>query len=288
MSHLKESIVILGCHRSGTSALSAVLASCGYQLPGGDVDTGRHENPEGYYENRVVVHANNRVLRVLGHRWDDPVELDQQIDSDLAAYFRQDVFQIVQTYFSGSGFVVKDPRMSTLWPLWLAPLQSLGSGSLTLLIAVRNPTRVAESLIRRHRREPKNCRIATLDQGYVFWTAQTLSALRAAMCENFMIIDSDAFVKDPLGLMFEMKSRLGLSVTNAGIGTGVETFEREIRRNDLYVAADDDGDAVPRSEWYTRAMTLYRSLLSVDTHEKLFEIVRTASNMNGAARVAND
>lgn len=273
MSYFDESIIILGCHRSGTSALSAVLSSCGFDLPGGHVDTGKHENPEGYYENKIVVHANNRVLKALGYRWDDPVELDRQIDGKLIAYFRQDVSHIVQTHFSRGGYVLKDPRMSTLWPLWLGALQSVGGGAVKLLVAVRHPTRVAESLIRRHEREPRGCNIATLDDGYRFWIAQTSSALRAALFEEFMIVDSDAFVKNPLDLMLGMRDRLCLGITDKDIRRGVDTFEREIRRNDLYMAASEDEGTSSCSEPEAFAKALYRRLLDIRTHDDLWGVV---------------
>jgi hypothetical protein len=63
-------VLVLGMHRSGTSALSRMLSLLGCDLP----KTLMPESPDnarGYWESWPVTHLNDAVLASGGSRWDD-------------------------------------------------------------------------------------------------------------------------------------------------------------------------------------------------------------------------
>lgn len=265
---INESILILGCHRSGTSTLSAILNLCGYSLPGGEVNVPAHENPAGYYENRAVVQLNNRILTAMGLRWDDPVPIDLYVTEAMKRKFRDDVMRVVEHHFTCSGYVLKDPRMSTLWPFWIDALQEASSSPIRAILALRNPMQVSRSLVRRHQIVPHACSISSVEDGLKFWLVQTLGAVRGALNFNFAISDSDKFNESPLDAIRTLRERLSLSVDVEALESAVKHFVECIRRNDLY-----------RSEIITiekddKYGVVYNDLLGAITPSKLIRVLR--------------
>ena len=65
----RTAVVVLGMHRSGTSALSRVLNLCGAFLPANLRPPKLRNNPKGSWEPEEVVNLNERVLRHLGGAW---------------------------------------------------------------------------------------------------------------------------------------------------------------------------------------------------------------------------
>ena len=70
-----RAIVVIGMHRSGTSAVARGLAALGVDL-GDDFLDAQPENPTGYWEDRGIVELNERVLRRIGLKWDDSATID--------------------------------------------------------------------------------------------------------------------------------------------------------------------------------------------------------------------
>ena len=63
-------ILVLGMHRSGTSALTAALHGLGASL-GGELVAANHDNPGGYFENAAAVTAHETLLAELDRGWED-------------------------------------------------------------------------------------------------------------------------------------------------------------------------------------------------------------------------
>ena len=57
-------------HRSGTSALARGLQMLGVYL-GNDFISPKPDNPTGYWEDRNIYEINERLLAVLGLKWED-------------------------------------------------------------------------------------------------------------------------------------------------------------------------------------------------------------------------
>jgi hypothetical protein len=55
-------IVVLGMHRSGTSALTQYLVEAGFGLPGPSLPPHLKDNPGGYWEPRDLMLTNNRII----------------------------------------------------------------------------------------------------------------------------------------------------------------------------------------------------------------------------------
>ena len=67
----RKAIVVLGMHRSGTSALSRLLTFHGFSQPN-DLMPPKKDNPKGFWESVGCQILNDTILASLGGAWDDP------------------------------------------------------------------------------------------------------------------------------------------------------------------------------------------------------------------------
>ena len=141
--------MVLGMHRSGTSALTRVLGLCGAALPRHTMAAG-DGNPLGHWEPQLIVDAHDRFLRELGTGWDAIAGYPSAIfNSRPAADCRRTLADLAQREYGDAPlFILKDPRISRLVPLWRPVLSELGVAP-RIVIMVRNPLEIAGSLKRR-------------------------------------------------------------------------------------------------------------------------------------------
>ena len=136
-------LVVLGMHRSGTSALTGALAKSG-ALPGMQLMPATADNPEGYWECAPVVRLNDQVLQRLGARWDSvaPLPAGWMAIPAIEA-LRAEADRIVAAQFGDAKFaVLKDPRLCRLLPFWRDTFAAAGF-TLSCALMIRRPMEVA-------------------------------------------------------------------------------------------------------------------------------------------------
>jgi GT2 family glycosyltransferase/predicted nucleic acid-binding Zn-ribbon protein len=147
---MKNCLIVLGMHRSGTSAFTGILDLLGVNLGTKMLETQR-DNPKGFFENKYVVLANDCILESLNSSWDDPLPLPphwperfdgSQLLTDARSFLRTD---IANDQLSG----LKDPRLCRLLPFWL-PLFAEENITPHFALVIRNPLEIADSLYRRN------------------------------------------------------------------------------------------------------------------------------------------
>jgi hypothetical protein len=76
LTRKKSFVLVLGCHRSGTSVTANVLQILGCNL--GDELLGAHpdSNPLGHFENLAALGFIENLLEQLGTDWRDPQPLN--------------------------------------------------------------------------------------------------------------------------------------------------------------------------------------------------------------------
>ena len=154
---MKRGAAILGMGRSGTSMTANAFAAAGY-FPGDQQDLIPADslNRRGYYENRGIVEANDRLLRSLGRYWFAPPTADELAHAHLPML--QDVtraWDLLLVEASGMPVVVKDPRIGILLPVW----HDIISANLEVVLVVRHPVEVAWS-VRPGAQVPVQCALA--------------------------------------------------------------------------------------------------------------------------------
>jgi len=147
-------IVVAGMHRSGTSALAEFLLELGVDLgdPAGFYAADQW-NERGYFEQRDVIDLNSRIISGLSRtggsleRWlGQLVYLSMPPASRIRARAERlgGSLRVVARKYEGRA--VKDPRFCLTLPSW----KEIGAVQ-SLVVCVRHPADVADSLWRRQR-----------------------------------------------------------------------------------------------------------------------------------------
>ncbi|MCV2865291.1 glycosyltransferase [Albidovulum sediminicola] len=168
---MRQAVVVLGMHRSGTSFLARSLASLGYALPR-DAQPGAEDNRHGHCEPRAVVDLNDRILAAAGGRWDQaaPFTADAaaEVCPDLSREMRE---ALAESFGAARRIVLKDPRLCLTFGLWRPELAAMGI-DLRVLVALRHPVAAAQSLARRNALPP--------DLAGLSWMAHAQGALESS------------------------------------------------------------------------------------------------------------
>ena len=142
---VRQVLLVLGMHRSGTSATAGLLAKLGARMARNPIRADTH-NARGYWEPEPLVSLHNRLLAEAGSAWNDWGRLDHDqwgatAVEELAAAFTAE-------FGDAPLAVLKDPRICRFAPLWLAVLDRLGVAP-KVVVTLRHPLEVARSLARR-------------------------------------------------------------------------------------------------------------------------------------------
>ena len=140
-------------HRSGTSLLGSLIQALGVTTPGPLIHADEH-NPEGYVERRDVTGLQEQLLVDLD-RWWPAAAGDQALPAEWlhhpATIRTRDALRTIlveEASRQRGPWAIKDPRTSLLLPLW-RELSTQLDIPLRLLLAVRHPAEVTDSLCRR-------------------------------------------------------------------------------------------------------------------------------------------
>lgn len=234
----RRAVIVVGSHRSGTSALTRVFSLVGCDLPKHVMPPLVGNNEFGFWEPEAVVQAHDAFLAKIGSSWDEVTPLpDGAFVSAAALELRQQLALLVQDEYGTSPlFVVKDPRVSRLLPLWFAVLGQLQVAPATA-IAVRNPLEVAASLKARDG--------FTTTKSLLLWLRHTLESERYSRGRPRSIVMYDELLRDWRGML----ARVGddLEITWPGVSrratVEIENFLSDQQRHHVFDWSDIEGRA---------------------------------------------
>lgn len=147
----RTAIVVAGMHRSGTSALTRTIGLLGADLPADPIPGKEGDNRLGYWESSAVVAVNREAHASAGSSWKDWTPMPQGWwESPVKDGFLDRAVAALEEAFAGSPFfVLKEPRICRLLPLWIEALERVGARQVVVM-PVRHPLEVAASLDRRN------------------------------------------------------------------------------------------------------------------------------------------
>lgn len=143
---MKRLILVMGCHRSGTSAVAGLLPSLGVEM-GNRLLGPAPDNPLGFFEDIDVLELNDRLLMKMGSSWRGSSPLNWSVTTKL--WFKDE-----QNYATGllyrkmkncEIFGLKDPRFCRLAPFWNGVFSGLKL-DVSIVHVVRHPAEVIASL----------------------------------------------------------------------------------------------------------------------------------------------
>lgn len=204
LDNAQTCILVLGMHRSGTSATAGALELCGVAL-GSELLAPGADNPKGYFEHERAVDIDERLLAALGSGWADarPLPTDWQ-DGSAARHAIAEIDALLAADFADTPlFALKDPRMCRLLPAWLSALRDRGVRVVALFVA-RDPVEVAASI------EARNSWAPPL--GELLWLRYTCDAEAATRGIARTAIAYDALLADPAGTLHAALVRVGIDL----------------------------------------------------------------------------
>ena len=139
-------VIVVGMHRSGTSATARVLNLLGLPtVPESDLMIPNHGNPDGYWESTTLSDFDDLLLSLEGASWSSPPPLPAAGEERSLSEFKDAARTMIGRLFEDrTAWVWKDPRASLLLGLWRAAVPEA-----TFVLVHRDPLDVASSLSRR-------------------------------------------------------------------------------------------------------------------------------------------
>ncbi len=210
----RRAIVVAGMHRSGTSAITRVLAMLGADLP---VKLGAPaaDNESGFWEPLEIVQTHQRLLVAAGSAWDDVSPIDEEWFTTAEGQEYEDrLLGLLQSNYGNSPlFVLKDPRLCRLIPLWLRVLERFGAEP-AFVISVRSPLEVAASLRVRDG--------FSTQKSQLLWLRYMLDAERFSRGHDRSFVSYERLLLDWMPVAERIAGDLGLTWSRVNHATRVE------------------------------------------------------------------
>lgn len=201
---MSTAILIIGMHRSGTSAATGALRFAGVTLGNEMLEPGQ-DNPKGYWENARAVAIHEQLLNALDRSWDDVRALPEGwLQGSAAAEAMAQIHSLIEDQFADQAlWAIKDPRLCRFVPLWTRVLAQRGIQAVALFVA-RHPDEVAKSI------ESRNGWPTPF--GKLLWMRYTFEAEAATRTVPRTVLTYDRLLKRPVDALREAMARLGLDV----------------------------------------------------------------------------
>ncbi|MFM9057613.1 MAG: glycosyltransferase [Planctomycetaceae bacterium] len=256
----RHGLLVLGMHRSGTSALGRVLGLLGADLPSQTIGPDEH-NESGYWEAPALFRLHDQMLARADSRWDDwrpfsPTALDPYdrlgIEHALLEFLRHEFRESVL-------FAIKDPRICRFVPLWLDVLATFPAAP-GAIIAVRHPLAVARSLQTRDGFSfAKSCLV---------WLRHVIDAEHSTRHVPRAFVDYDGLLADWRPHVDRIASQLGIAWPKPlpEVADAVDGFLTAQLRH--HVATASELEASPHAvSWIRRAYAAVQAFVQAGDHE---------------------
>ena len=195
-------IVVLGMHRSGTSAMTRGLGVAGVSLGDALMPPEPGVNDKGFWEDLDIVRFNETLLTTCGRVWHslarigpheaDFLEGEGHVQTGIALLHRK--------VARHARFGFKDPRTAKLLPFWVRVFEQ-GAFPVRYVLALRNPASVVRSLARRDG--------FAAGKSYYLWADHLVTALSHLRGADSIVVDYDELMENPEGVLTRVAAWLG-------------------------------------------------------------------------------
>ncbi|WP_162998098.1 sulfotransferase family protein [Brevundimonas lutea] len=226
----RSAVVVLGMHRSGTSAVAGLLVELGLTAPSDPLPP-HPDNPKGYFEPLSAVQANEAMLAEARSSWFDLENVDAAMDDPETrrGWVERARASLRTSFGDADAIVLKEPRINRLWPIWRQALETEGF-DIACVVVIRDPEETARSLNTRD-----GCSLA---YGRALWLRHVAAAEAAARAHGRVTIDYGALLSEPV----EVSRRLAdLVASGAEVRSVARFIDPGLRREAVDADAAGDG-----------------------------------------------
>lgn len=244
----QTALVVLGCHRSGTSTMARVLSLSGADLPN-DLMPRQPDNPTGFWEPMGIVEWNDGYLNAHQSSWHDPLaffSLARQ--SEPAPEKIEEAAALIRAAYPGNRTIVlKDPRISLMTRIWDKALRKSGYRPIYVNM-LRDPREVAASLAERNG--------FPFETGLALWVSYALAMEVDTQDFIHVRVSYDSLLDSPNDIVQRLQTEHGISFAPRSNPTSaISAFvDRKFRHH-----ASNDVQPAPK---HTPILDFYRRLIS--------------------------
>jgi len=186
-------LLVMGMHRSGTSAMTRLLNLMGAHLGDNIIPPKEGINSKGFWEYQEVVSFNESLLASLGLTWYDvySTPAKEWWRSPLIQEKKPELKSILLSLVSEEHnlYVIKDPRLCLTYPLWDEVISELGWEHHCFMVT-RDPREVALSLLKREG--------FSIDTSYLLWKRYFQAAISALNYAPHLILPYNTLISNPV------------------------------------------------------------------------------------------
>lgn len=250
-----KSVVVLGMHRSGTSAIAKALSIMGVDL-GKNLLSPKEDNKKGFWEDFNLVDFNTALMQKKNQDWDTFGPLVQDFPDEC---YDQVIEYINNEFKKSSVWGFKDPRTSRLIPFWNSVFEKMPS-DVVYCVVVRNPLSVIKSLEKRNG--------FSFQQAALLWYQYNMDIIAGLGEASFTVIDYDSLLIDPEGNLIRLAEGIGQidSLSDAAINDYCQEFLSAGLRNSKFSL-----DSLNTQDGLSESIAdLYRDLLSLTNEPSVY------------------
>jgi len=198
----KRIVVVLGMHRSGTSAITRGLELLGVDLGENLMPPVFNNNEKGFYEDVGINELNTELLYALNQDWHDlsPVSF-AGLSQEKLSTFKLRAMDLIRAKMGEQPLGLKNPSFLKLLPFWHEVFNVLDVKP-SYVIAFRHPKSVAESLNKRDGFDHV--------KGYFLWLEHVIPSISETVGYDRIVVDFDLLMADPVAQLQRMSKALSL------------------------------------------------------------------------------
>jgi hypothetical protein len=210
-----KKVVVVGMHRSGTSAVTRVVNLLGLPVGRSEDLMSGPDNERGHWESSILSICNDLVLSEFHGTFSRPPVLrkgwERSRNADLLIPRLRTAFLDI---YRTDRWVWKDPRLALILPIWRRILSDF-----CVVLVVRNPSAVTASLNRRDGFPLAYC--------HALWEKYNRSALAAVSGLPVLVVNFDDILEDRKSGVIRIAS--GLDALGVEMGGDVEAAAESVR-----------------------------------------------------------
>ncbi|MBL8536984.1 MAG: glycosyltransferase [Hyphomonadaceae bacterium] len=228
----RSAILVLGMHRSGTSALTRGLEALGVELGGNLKPPVAEDNEKGFFEDWTLSTINDDLLALTGEQWDSLTASDGlSPDHPRVKQLKLQALEYLDREFSHAPVIgFKDPRSCRHAWFWDDVFVRNGRRPL-YVIAFRNPMEVARSLNKRNGFPPQ--------KSYYLWLVHYLRAMRDTVPRRRVAVEYGELIASPRTVLTRIVEKLaiaGISVSQSKLTSYERDFLDSRLRHQAFAA----------------------------------------------------